>query len=230
MGVAPVACDIWWTTAARAASAGELLDDVEWKRADRFRREADRTRFIAARGLAKWAVAEAACVEPRDVRIVALCRRCGSDEHGKPHAEHPRGTSALSVSHSRDIVMVATSDGPDLGVDVEHVDPDRWSPRLSCLIESCISPEGIGSAARFFTVWTCKEAILKCTGDGLLMPMSSLSIQLADTDGARDIRFVTGPWNPPRPLSLHTVPVPRPYAAAIAVASDRDLRLKVRAV
>lgn len=221
-------CQVRWATVSRSTQPYDLLDERERQRATRFRRDEQRSSFVAARGLAKQVVAERAGIAPRDVRILTSCRRCGSHDHGKPRAEHPGGTTALSISHSGRIVMVAISDGPDVGVDVEHADPERWSPRLSRLIESRSAPESIGSAPMFFTIWTCKEAILKCTGDGLLADMRSLSLRIGDADGSPEVRFVDGPWRPRRALSVHTVPIVEHYAAALAIASDGDVALDVR--
>lgn len=165
-----------------AGSPGEcdhgLLDDAEGERAGRFRQAADRNRFMTGRVLAKTLVAELANVDPHDVRIAMRCLHCGFTDHGKPRAIHPKGSHPVSVSHAANLVLVAaTTGGPDCGVDVEVVRPGLDHVALGRHIESPAERGTVRDAAGFYRLWTAKEAILKCSGTGLMGAMSDLTLR-----------------------------------------------------
>jgi 4'-phosphopantetheinyl transferase len=73
----------------------------------------------------------------------------------------------FNVSHSAGYVVVAVSSFP-IGVDLEHVNP---SFDFTSIVASCFNNEErifvSGESARFFALWTRKEAVLKATGEGL---------------------------------------------------------------
>ena len=78
--------------------------------------------------------------------VVRVCPRCGSAEHGRPHA---RGTDAhVSLAYAGDLGVVAWSTAGPVGVDVEESGP----------------PVGDFGDRRG---WTRIEALLKATGQGL---------------------------------------------------------------
>jgi len=87
--------------------------------------------------------------------------------HDKPYLAD--GSLYFSVSHSGDIVAIATDDS-ELGVDVEAVpDPDRlkiadrfYHPTERGYVYDSDDPE-----RAFCRVWTRKESYLKCTGEGI---------------------------------------------------------------
>jgi hypothetical protein len=73
--------------------------------------------------------------------------------------------------------LVAATTGPECGADIEEVRRGLDFATLGRLIESPAERGIIRDAADFYRLWTSKEAILKCTGDGLLAPMSGLTLE-----------------------------------------------------
>ncbi len=87
---------------------------------------------------------------------------------GKPYLAGPPRLG-FSVSHTRNAVAVALSDGP-VGVDVEKVgqaDPELARDIFSENELSWLNSEKAGRDRRFFELWTKKEALLKRDGNGL---------------------------------------------------------------
>ena len=90
--------DVWWARRQDASDrhAG-LLDETERRRWAAYRREEDRTRFLAGCALAKTALARYTGQRPADVRFDRTCGQCG-EPHGKPVIEG--GGIEHSVAHS----------------------------------------------------------------------------------------------------------------------------------
>lgn len=90
-------------------------------------------------------------------------------KNGKPFIS---GFSSFNISHCNGMVAVALSGG-DIGIDVEHIDASRSLDHF----RGVFSPQEIAAIERnganaFYHFWTNKEAVLKCTGEG----MATLSI------------------------------------------------------
>ena len=136
-------------------------------------------------------------------------------ENGRPY--HAGQAVQFNLSHSHHRAFLAISREPalleGLGVDVE------WTGRA-------VDVEGIGrrfftpqeylwigsDRARFFHVWTRKEAIIKSNGVGLRVALDSFNVL---TDQVGD--HVTG-----RALSVHTQARPDGYLVSWAVSVPPD--------
>lgn len=169
----------------------ESLDPSEQKRAERYRFEGDRLRFLAGRVLSKAAVAFFVGCSPKD--IVLAC-----DAHGKPFVKAPRKASgfSLSLSHSAHLVAVALAYGGLVGIDIEpwsrSVDIEALSKRFLSPQESlAIQQAGDRKKETFLRTWTLKEAYAKAKGLGIGLPF-------------RDFGLIVGPnqtirWAPAPP-------------------------------
>lgn len=129
-----------------------------------FRRPEDRLRSTAAYLLAQQMLAEAGAAPP-----IVFSRT----ERGKPFVA---GAPHFSLSHSGHFVACAVSDRP-VGVDIEALRPLRDLTRRVCTEEEAafVLENGFDSA-RFLQIWTAKEAVLKCTGQGLGGDLRRLSV------------------------------------------------------
>ncbi|MFG1425023.1 4'-phosphopantetheinyl transferase family protein [Roseixanthobacter glucoisosaccharinicivorans] len=146
-----------------------VLDAEECARAARLRFARDRTAFIAAHALARFALSRARpAVPPAAWRFTA-------PPLGKPvaHAEGGAGVS-FSLSHTAGLVAVVVSEDGPLGVDVEAIVPATATLDLATAF--CAPAEHAALAAlkdeaararRFFALWTLKESLLKAAGLGL---------------------------------------------------------------
>ena len=93
--------------------------------------------------------------------------------HGKPFLP---GGPGFSLSHGGELAVLAL-DGGEVGVDVESA-RRPWRTRTA---ERMFRPEERaalrpGDGEGFFTLWTRKEAVLKCCGEGLRLSPASFSV------------------------------------------------------
>ncbi|MFC8914567.1 4'-phosphopantetheinyl transferase family protein [Streptomyces sp. NPDC047821] len=213
-------CHVWIADAVRVPSPAllELLDARERARHDSLVRAQDRALYLTAHALLRQVVAAQLGGVPREVRFTHVCRHCERTEpHGKPGLE---GSSLeISLSHSGGRVAVALSPAGPVGVDIEQVARD-----MRDLTEVVLAPEEreelerlaeAGRPGAFTRYWARKEAVLKATGDGLVVSPALLT--------------VSPPWapaallawreraEPHRPVRLHDVDAGDGYRAAVAV-------------
>jgi 4'-phosphopantetheinyl transferase len=222
-GAEQVRCAVWWSPPADDVAAGAaLLDDGERARCATLARAADRARFVAARLLARRAVAAELGCDPRTVRLTARCVICGG-AHGKPRVAGAGGDLDLSIAHSGRHVVVAVAHGCRVGVDVERTGPfedlvDAPAGVLDCAERAALV--ALPAAERrtaFFAYWVRKEALLKATGHGLAIAPAAVR--------------VTPPGDPPAVVSgppgaaggrvlLHDLDAGPGYAACLALLGD----------
>lgn len=186
---------------ARVLSAGEH------ERADRLWRHADRARFRTAWGLTRHALAAHMGTEPEALEFVRTCRSCGALGHGKPALAGARSRWEFSISHSHEYVMLAITDVGPVGVDIEQADDHL----IQVAAVVCGAKEKPGTADEVLWLWVQKEAVLKATGDGLAVPMTSFTVN--------PLRWPAHPAVADR-LTLADPGAPPGYRAAVAVLSD----------
>lgn len=215
--LAPPAAGIglWWC--ALAASASQLqccerwLSAAEHARAARFGRPELRDRYVIGRGSLRMVLGRALGIDPADVPIVRGAR-------GRPQLA---GAASLdfNISHTGAVALIGTLRDARIGVDVERIDRTinvagiarRFLTERERL---AIAPLDHDAARRaVLTLWTCKEAMSKATGDALSAPFASLDV---DLDGGRALRDGPGEYEPRR-WSLHAAAVPSDHVATVAV-------------
>lgn len=194
----------------------DLLTDSEQARAERYRRPADRARFLTGRVALRTLLGDAMGTHPATVPLA-------TDDRGKPYLAHG-AAFAFSVAHAGNWVVIGLTRGPDVGVDVEQVND---FPDLSALAGRILSARELAvwrtlaPAERtdaLFAWWTCKEALLKATGDGLTTDPTTIAIDLlpvprvADSD---DGRWRGADWH------LEAFPVDAAHVGAVAVRAVR---------
>jgi 4'-phosphopantetheinyl transferase len=141
------------------------------EKADRYLRQEDRLRCIAAWGLLRVAVNRVLGIKEFEIE---------TNIHGKPRI---KGAPEFhyNLSHSGQWVVLAYGDNP-LGIDVEQI---IWDSGKERLIRRFFAPDEQdfvlgqsqqGSAERFSQIWTLKEGYLKYLGLGLQKPLDSFSV------------------------------------------------------
>jgi 4'-phosphopantetheinyl transferase len=197
---------VWWARPVPTADAGALpglLDAHERARLSRFRREADRARYLAAHALARLALAHAVGRPAADLAFDRRCR-CGK-QHGKPVL---RGGPGFSLTHAGGLVGVAVHPQGPVGLDVEE---ERELTDLPALARHACSPaETATDPGSFFVLWTRKEALLKATGAGLTSPMNAITL------GPAGVAEWTGDGAPAEPVWLRDLHPGPGYRAALA--------------
>jgi len=161
------------------AAASAVLHKSEQARAARFHFASDRERWIRCRALLRLALGERLGVNAADVRLHI-------QKNGKPVLEAPSAPgnpTHFNLSHSGALMALAIGSAP-VGVDLE------------CWVETLPAGEISAHAFRpeeheaivlhadplrcFLELWTAKEAVMKCTGQGLSLPPPSV---IVSTDG-----------------------------------------------
>lgn len=204
-----------------------LLDPSERGKAESFRFERDRNRFVAAKAVLRTILGTCLGENPR--RIAFLRGR-----YGKPvlPEEFGGGRVRFNMSHSHGAALVAVALGREVGVDLESVRPldnpddlseSAFSPAERDAIRSL--PEGARLRA-FFDCWTRKEAFIKAVGAGLSFPLKGFDVSIAPGAGPRAIVVRENPRDGVRWM-LHSMDIHPAYAAAL-VAEGADWQLEFR--
>ncbi len=180
-------CHVWW---AKPADSNPLLlnlmDAPERVRLKAVRRALDRDRFVVACGILRLALAAYLETPPTEIGISRACLVCG-EPHGKPRLSQPAlATVEISVSHARDQIAVAFALETPIGIDVEQVHTELPIEAMSHLVLTTQESLKLGRLPRneqvrgFLIFWTRKEAMVKATGIGLEMPLTSFVVSGTD--------------------------------------------------
>jgi 4'-phosphopantetheinyl transferase len=122
--------------------------------------------------------------------------RFEKNRYGRPEISSPRLRHRLrfNLSHTDGLIACAVTPERDVGVDVEYVGRPT---RVMELAPSVFAPPELTSLqrlhpgeqrARFFALWTLKEAYIKARGKGLSIPLDKFSFTLEhDTEIGIDI-------------------------------------------
>jgi 4'-phosphopantetheinyl transferase len=212
--------ELWWGSVAAAVphlpALLDLLDADERCRADRFRVEAGRQRFVAARAMLRRLLAGRLDVPPQSIRLATGPR-------GKPALADPTaGAPHFNLAHSGDLAAVALA-SRELGVDVEALRPfpraGRFAARFFAPSEQSwllAKPEGErGHAA--LKLWTFKEAYLKAVGSGIAIALASVEVDPERPALLRvaGVPVAAGEW------TLLGARLPGPAVAAVAIRGGR---------
>jgi 4'-phosphopantetheinyl transferase len=168
-------CQVWIADLAdyRTELRG-LLDGLELARRQRYQQSADRRRFTMAVALLRVVAGRQLGRPARQLVIDRDCPGCNR-QHGKPRLRDAAGLH-VSVSHSGELVAVATTPAAPIGVDIEVVTERDYLG----LARAFLAPgETVDGPDSFYTMWTRKEAVIKATGDGLRMPLPQVAVSAA---------------------------------------------------
>jgi 4'-phosphopantetheinyl transferase len=144
------------------------LSNDEITRAERFYFPKHRHSFIASRGILREILGRYLEIEASQVKF-------GYELRGKPFLEKESNGLQLNfnVSHSEDLALYAMACNNQVGIDLEMIRPISDIQQLAQRFFAPSETDAIASLASpyqeqmFFRYWTCKEAYLKATGEGL---------------------------------------------------------------
>jgi 4'-phosphopantetheinyl transferase len=173
---APGLAHLWFATLdalrPRLAELEALLDPVEQERAQRFRFDHDRTRFVLGHGWLRELLGQ---YLQRDAGLIRLAR----GPYGKPYLE--RKALRFNFSDTKDAIAIAFATELEVGVDVETiaraVDHQAVSGHYFTDAETeAIAAAGEHAKRRFLEFWTRKEAVLKASGVGIMEDLRALRV------------------------------------------------------
>lgn len=173
-------CQIWWARISDLQSWHyKLLNDIEQEKANSYHHSADRARFIIDCVISRLVLGKILSMSPVQVPIDRMCSVCKL-QHGRPQL--PEGMPQLSVSHSGEWVVVAFTKSAPVGIDVEQMNPNVDVMKMA---EGVLTDIEIAQVMKlpneqkiegFLTYWTRKEAVLKATGEGLMIPPVHITV------------------------------------------------------
>lgn len=192
----------------------DCLSQDEVERANRFRFDRDRTRFVQSRGSLRHILSRYIGTAPQALTFTY-------SPHGKPSlAAFPH--LSFNLSHSGDMALCAVTRHRRVGVDVEQ---HRHITHFDSLSRRCLTEaerrtlEPLPEAERqqlFLQYWTGKEAYLKAIGCGLTQSLTSVSVQLSPP------RLV----QVPEPGDWHLYPVVVEQGAAAVVIEGKTASIQ----
>ncbi len=198
------------------ARLAATLSDDERARAERYRFDDPREKFIACRGQMRSILG--CYVDESPERI---CFRYGG--LGKPSLAAPWDEAGIefNVSNSGDVGLLAVAVERVLGVDVERIRPisnlrgmiDRYfAPSEREVLRTYADPE---CQTAFYRGWTRKEAVMKATSRGLSISPENIVVTVAADEPTRvvavnDIHSTHDRW------WLHHLEPADGYIAALA--------------
>lgn len=200
-----------------STSAGlewSVLSPDERARAQRFRFEPDRNRYVFSHGALRVLLGHYLSTGPAEI----VFRR---GDHGKPALDHDDGLR-FNLSTSHQLALLAVTLRREVGIDIEYrradfADRDAarrfFSPREIDTLNA-VPPEKYTEA--FFNCWTRKEAYIKAIGLGLNMPLDQFSVSLQPGEPAHLLEVVGRPQELERWSMLSLEPGVG-YAAALVV-------------
>lgn len=202
-----------------------ILSKAESRKVRRYRSETDRVEYLHSHIVLRRLIASYTGMNPGEIEIVS-----GAGLKPELHGmiEEPL---RFNISSSRGLAVLAFSTSGEVGVDVEFIDREEYLMTGTMNILSDREAERIGGlpldsqVKAFFDAWTAKEAFLKGTGDGLIMPLDSFEIIYESHRKGRPVPvrrlegLSAGGW---RVFSFEPGPC---HSAAVAFQGDRSVSL-----
>jgi 4'-phosphopantetheinyl transferase len=213
--------DLWRIAAARTgpdiAALRAILTPAERARADAFVFAPDQARYAVFRGALRQVLGRYLNMAPARVALTI-------GPHGKPHLLGD--PLHFNLSHSGPGAVLAVSRAGPVGVDIEAARAGDLADRLSRRVLS--APEraifdAMTPAARsaaFLRAWTCKEAYVKATGEGLSFPLPRITVALT---GPARLLQIEGRANEETRWALHDLSTGWDVAGALAAPPGADL-------
>lgn len=196
------------------------LSPDEQARAQRFHFDLHRQRFIAGRGILRNILGRYLGKAPRELEF------CYSDR-GKPSLAGSNSSVCFNLSHSQSLALYAIARRP-IGIDLEYIRPlddalklaQRFFSQSEYAFIQALPPDQKQKA--FFQLWTCKEAYLKATGEGLA-GLGQVEVSLTRCR-APELHLIGENSSPEQHPWLLQPLTPDPnYGAAVAVAGQSQL-------
>ena len=205
------------SSAMHVQQIARCLAEDERSRAERFRFERDKQRFIIGRGALRSILGRYLQIDPGRVRF-------SYGPNGKPGLEESLGDNALrfNLAHSEGLALYAFTRGREIGVDIEYLrtipDADEiakrfFSPNENAELQALPASD---REAVFFDFWTRKEAYIKALGVGLSHALDQFDVSLVPAEPARLVDVGMACDDASRWSLKALLPAPD-YVAALAV-------------
>lgn len=169
----------------------QILASDEKTRANQFRFERDKIRYIVGRGILRELIARYIKNSPKTIKL-------DYTQHGKPFLVTSSSSNELyfNLSHSHDCIVCAFTKNIDVGIDVELYQPQFT---IEDVAKYCFSKQeydklqNLSSYQKhsyFYSVWTLKEAFVKSIGLGLTYDLQQIKIDLLPQESACSVSIL----------------------------------------
>lgn len=197
----------------------ELLSTDELKRFNRFRPISKKDEFVASRLLLRHLLHRYTQCDIKKTEAIP-------DEMGRPFwVEDGKPIDLFfSLSHTRNMICCTVSRTREIGCDIESLQPRKYERDLTERVFSkkeIQHYQNLPEHARsefFYRSWTLKEAFIKAVGQGLRVPLTSLSFTyLVDSGTTFTVapKHLGGSWTTTPYFFKSAIPAPG-YSLAIA--------------
>lgn len=206
-----------WTTLLGILAADERA------RAERFRLEEARRRFVVARAALRKLLGRYLRMPPDEVAFEY-------DTTGKPRLKHSASPPDLhfNLAHSGELALIALARGCEVGVDVERLrEVHHWQE----IAQRYFHPDEIVAISAlphadqlpaFMRCWSGKEAVLKALGIGVARPLDFFVGDSQPKDGSWiDVPSAT---STARCWLLPLAPASEYFGAVACLEAQRNLR------
>lgn len=191
-------------------STSDILSLDERARAERLKIPQVRQRFINGRTFIRQTLAAELNIDPAALQFEYTST-------GKPYLSDT--PLHFNFTHSGDVALLAVAD-VSVGIDTEQ---QRYSPAFQAMeatlftaAEQAFLNQWSGSERQrlFFELWTCKEALVKATGEGF---QAMLRYQVQFDESTDDSQALDADGNP-IPWLLQSLELETNFSAAVAAA------------
>ena len=173
------ACDLDTDADIELSSALSCLSPEELERMHRFVFRVDQIRYARSRGFLRHRLGQ-------HLGIPASAVALAVEPNGKPFV--PDSDVTFNLSHSQGLAVVAISEAPAIGIDLELSDKrftqntDLIELGLNCFVESELdvlaSMSQVKRTDTFLKFWTAKEARMKLWGEGMALDPKEIPLCL----------------------------------------------------
>lgn len=174
----PDTIDLWFFSYRENWIDLQILSDDEIARANAFKFELHRQRFLYYRSMLRKILSLYTGLTAKDIKF-------GYTKFGKPHILNSVLPPEFNLSHSEEEGIIGITTPYPIGVDIEEVrqleDIGEIATQHFSKLELRafkLIPE-IKKCQHFYRLWTCKEAFVKALGNGLSYPLNQFSVDFS---------------------------------------------------
>lgn len=212
-----------WAASPTQFTSTHRLSATEQARLARFARPHDRATFVTAANLLRLLAGHHLGVPAADVPVTRICPTC-PHAHGKPRM--PGTGLEVSIAHTCGKVLLALTRVAQVGVDIEHLDPNLTPDQLPTKVlnpAERLPTEPADRTRAFLRYWTRKESVVKASGIGLRSPLPDVIVTPHDLP-ARILRF-QHTFLPP--INIHDLEMGADYLAAVSVLTPGPVEVTI---
>ena len=170
-----------------------VLNAAELARAQQYKTDHTRRRFIVTRAILKQILARYQDIKAEHIGF-------DQGQYGKPFlsGQHEGEGLVFNVSHCADKLAVVIGTEQQLGVDIEQ---HKTMASMSGLVNKCFAESEVQfwrglseseQTSAFFDIWTAKEAFVKATGRGIALGLNQCVTSVENPEQLVDIPAVYG--------------------------------------